>query len=107
MTTVDEHWLQMWQQYMDFLHTKERRPSKYRMEERDLVNWVKHNRKLINKGIFKESRKEKFDELLAEAAKYQRVNQYQYTDGSKCVRKKHKKSAIDLSLEPKDLWDPA
>ena len=32
----------MWQQYMDFLHENKRRPSKYKPEERDLVNWAKH-----------------------------------------------------------------
>lgn len=76
--TQDERWLHMWQQYMDFLHENKRRPSKYKPEERDLVNWAKHNRKLINQGKFQPSRMDKFDELKREAEKYQRVNQHQY-----------------------------
>lgn len=79
--TQDERWAMMWDAYMDFLHSLHKRPSKYEPTERDLVNWLKHNRKLNNKGALRPDRKVKLDELLAEAAKYQRVNQHQYTNG--------------------------
>ena len=79
--TQDQRWTMMWQMYMDFLHDHKRRPSKYQPEERDLVNWAKHNRKLVNKGELKADRKARFDQLVAEAEKYQRVNQHQYVNG--------------------------
>ena len=79
--TQDQRWIMMWQKYMDFLHNNKRRPSKYQPEERDLVNWAKHNRKLVNKGVLKADRKTRFDQLVAEAEKYQRVNQHQYVNG--------------------------
>jgi hypothetical protein len=81
MMTQDQRWVKMWQMYMDFLHDNKRRPSKYYPEERDLVNWAKYNRKLVNKGELKECRRNRFDELVAEAGKYQRVNQHQYING--------------------------
>ena len=81
MMTQDQRWIMMWQKYMDFLHNNKRRPSKYQPEERDLVNWAKHNRKLVNKGVLKADRKTRFDQLVAEAEKYQRVNQHQYVNG--------------------------
>lgn len=76
--TRDEQWLQMWQQYMNFLHRNRRRPSKYYPEESKLVNWLKHNRKARNKGIFPSRREELFSKLLEEARKYQRTNQHAY-----------------------------
>lgn len=81
MMTHEQRWMMMWQMYMDFLHNNKRRPSKYQPEERDLVNWAKHNRKLVNKGELKDDRKARFDQLVAEAEKYQRVNQHQYVNG--------------------------
>lgn len=76
--TRDELWMQMWQQYMDFLHKNKRRPSKYYPEERKLVNWMKHNRKSRNQGTFLPKREDRFSQLLEEAKKYQRTNQHAY-----------------------------
>lgn len=76
--TQDEQWLSMWRQYMDFLHANKRRPSKYKPEERNLVNWAKHNRKMINQGKIDPQRMEKFNELKREADLYRRVNQHAY-----------------------------
>ena len=46
----DELWLTKWQEAMDFLRTNMRRPSKYVPEERNMLNWWKHNKKLLNSG---------------------------------------------------------
>lgn len=81
--TQDDRWTHRWQEYIDFLHENKRRPSKYYAEERDLVNWAKHSRKLRNQDKLPDSRKAKFGQLLSEAAKYQRVNQHAYVDGRK------------------------
>lgn len=74
--THDERWMSMWQSYMDFMKENGRRPSKYKPEERTLVNWLKHNRKLVNKGEFPESRKKFLDELLQMGERLHRVNQW-------------------------------
>lgn len=80
--TQEMRWLTMWQQYMDFLHNNKRRPSKYADEEKNLVNWAKHNRKIQNKVGLPENRRVLFEYLLSESKKYQRVNQHQYVDGT-------------------------
>lgn len=76
--TFDEIWLLNWHDYMSYLETNKRRPSKYHVEDKRLVNWLKYNRKLFNKNKLDESRKEKLNILLAEADKYRRVNQHCY-----------------------------
>ena len=61
---------------MSFLEEKHRNPSKHRIEEHDMLNWVKANRKKMNAGEMKEERVELFEKLLALTEKYKRVNQY-------------------------------
>ncbi len=76
--TFDEIWLLKWHEYMSFLKEHKRRPSKYHVGDKHLVNWLKYNRKLFNKNKLDEAKKEKIGILLAEANKYRRVNQYSY-----------------------------
>lgn len=76
----DRRWLYMWQKYMTFLSANKRRPSKYKPEERNLVNWLKYNRKEMNKSEMPDYRKTKFEQLLEEAKKYQRLNQHAYVN---------------------------
>lgn len=73
----DELWLTKWQEAMDFLRTNMRRPSKYVPEERNMLNWWKHNKKLLNSGDLKPERLELFKQLLALGEQYKHVNQYQ------------------------------
>lgn len=79
--TQDERWAYMYRRYMRYLEVNKRCPSKYKVRDSKLVNWVKHNRKLRNKGLLKDSRKERFFHLLEVAEKYKRVNQHKYADG--------------------------
>ena len=51
-------------------------PSKYVNEERVLVNWCKHHRKIINAGEMKPERLKLFEKLQELMEKYKRVNQY-------------------------------
>ena len=75
--TQDERWLANWQEAIDFLETNHRRPSKFIPEERDIRNWWKHNKKLMNSGEMKAERVEMFKQLLALGDKYRHVNQYE------------------------------
>lgn len=74
--TQDERWLARYNEVMGFLEENHRNPSKHRIEEHLLLNFVKHNRKLMNKGELKGERVEKFKELLAKVEEYKRKNQY-------------------------------
>ena len=62
---------------MEFVNTNHRNPSKHRIEEHNMLNWVKQQRKLLNAGKLKENRIERFKELLAIIEENKRVNQWQ------------------------------
>jgi hypothetical protein len=75
--TQDERWNKRYQDVMEFLEKNHRNPSRHRLEEHDMLNWVKANRKVLNAGTMKEDRVEKFKELLALMEQYRRKNQYE------------------------------
>ena len=70
-------WMIRYNDAMEFMEKNHRNPSRHRIEEHDMLNWIKHNRKLMNAGSIKPERLEKFKELLARIEEYRRVNQYQ------------------------------
>ena len=72
----ETRWLVKYQEVMEFLEENHRNPSKHRIEEHDMLNWVKANRKALNAGKLKEERVGKFKELLALMEECKRVNQY-------------------------------
>lgn len=57
-------WSQKYQKVMEFIEENHRNPSKHRIEEHDMLNWLKANRKLMNAGKLKLERVEKFRKLL-------------------------------------------
>ena len=75
--TQDERWLARYNELKTFIETNKRNPSKHRMEEHDILNWLKANRKLMNAGKMKPERIKMFEDLLALIEQYKRVNQYQ------------------------------
>ena len=46
--TQDERWNLRYQEVMDFIEINHRNPSKHRLEEHDMLNWLKQQRKLHN-----------------------------------------------------------
>ena len=75
--TQDEKWQGKYNEVMEFINTNHRNPSKHRIEEHNMLNWVKQQRKLLNAGKLKENRIERFKELLAIIEENKRVNQWQ------------------------------
>lgn len=75
--TQNEHWLLKYHEVMDFMETNHKNPSKNRLEEHQMLNWLKLNRKLKNAGKLKESKVELFEKLLEMGERCRRVNQYQ------------------------------
>ena len=61
----------------EFIEREQRNPSKYKLEEHDMLNWLKANRKALNAGKMKPERVEKFRDLLAMTEQYRRKNQYE------------------------------
>ena len=74
--TQDERWNLRYQEVMDFIETNHRNPSKHRIEEHDMLNWVKQQRKLHNAGKLNLNRVEAFKKLMALIEENKRVNQY-------------------------------
>lgn len=75
--TQDEAWLKKYNDVITFIETNKRNPSKNNPEERGLyLNWIKHNRKIMNSGRMKEERAALFLKLLELRERYKRVNQW-------------------------------
>ena len=72
----DTRWLTKYNEVMEFMETNHRNPSRHRIEEHDMLNWLKATRKKLNAGELKEERVELFQKLLELGEKYKRVNQY-------------------------------
>ena len=75
--TQDEKWLLKYSEVVGFIQTNHRNPSKHRIEEHDMLNWLKANRKAMNAGRLKPERVEKFRKLLEMTEKYKRKNQWE------------------------------
>jgi len=73
----DTRWLNKYEEVIGFIETNQRNPSKHRVEEHDLLNWLKANRKAMNAGKYKAERVEKFRKLLELIEQYRRKNQYE------------------------------
>lgn len=75
--TQDERWQAKYKEVIEFIESNRRNPSRHRIEEHDMLNWLKSNRKLLNAGKMKFERVEKFKKLLELTEQYKRINQYQ------------------------------
>jgi len=74
--TQEEKWMIHYKEVKTFIETYHRNPSKYRIEEHDMLNWLKANRKAMNAGTIKPNRVEMFRELLSLIEKHKHVNQW-------------------------------
>ena len=72
----ETRWLMRYHEVKGFIEENKRNPSKYRIEEHDMLNWLKANRKQMNKGEMKPERVDAFKKLLAKTEEYKRVNQW-------------------------------
>lgn len=74
--TQDERWMAKYNEVVAFIQINHRNPSRHRIEEHDMLNWLKANRKRMNAGGLQEPRLEKFKELLALTEENKHVNQW-------------------------------
>ncbi len=75
--TQDERWMTKYNEVVEFIESNHRNPSRHRIEEHDMLNWLKANRKVLNAGKMKAERVEKFRKLLEITEQYRRKNQYE------------------------------
>ena len=76
LMTQEERWLAKYYEVVEFINTNHRNPSRHRIEEHNILNWLKANRKMMNAGEMKEPRVSKFKELLTMTERYKHVNQW-------------------------------
>ena len=62
--TQEERWQIRYNEMRSFIEKNKRNPSKHRIEEHDMQNWLKSNRKALNAGKMKVDRVNKFKQLL-------------------------------------------
>lgn len=75
--TQEERWMLRYNEVKTFIETNHRNPSKHRLEEHDMLNWVKANRKRMNAGAMPEDRVGKFKTLMELCERYKRKNQWE------------------------------
>ena len=76
MMDQETRWLTKYNEVVRFIETNRRNPSKHRIEEHDMLNWLKANRKKMNAGVLKPERVEKFKELQELVEENKRKNQW-------------------------------
>ena len=74
--TQEENWRSKYAEVMEFIKINHRNPSRHHIEEHLMLNWVKHNRKLMNAKALRTERVEKFQMLLDLIEENKRKNQY-------------------------------
>ena len=72
----DTRWIKRYEEVVDFIESNHRNPSKHRIEEHDMLNWVKANRMVMNAGKMKTERVEAFKKLMELMEQYRRKNQW-------------------------------
>lgn len=74
--TQDEKWFFRFNEIKRFIESNHRNPSRHRIEEHDMLNWLKANRKQMNAGSLKPERIVPFKQLLALVKANKHLNQY-------------------------------
>lgn len=72
----ETRWLKRYNEVKSFIETNKRNPSKHRIEEHNMLNWLMANRKRMNAGELKTERVELFIKLLEMDEIYKHKNQY-------------------------------
>lgn len=75
--TQEEKWMIRYNEVKDFIDSNHRNPSRHFVENRNLLSWIKQQRKLINAGKLKPERLERFKALLALMEENKRKNQWE------------------------------
>ena len=69
-----------WQSKYDaiwtFVSENHRGPSRHHLEEKRMLNWLKYNRKMLNKGVLSPEKTDLIMRLRAYIASFNRINQY-------------------------------
>lgn len=73
----DESWNKKYNELWQFVTDHHRGPTRHHLEEKRMLNWLKYNRKLLNKDELSPDKKLLIERLKALISSFNRVNQYQ------------------------------
>lgn len=73
-------WIANWQAIIEHIRKYKRNPSKHIQEDWRMVNWLKYNRKVRNKGKLSAFRLHKLRQLHELSCKYRRFNKFTYAN---------------------------
>lgn len=74
----EDRWDVHYQEILDYLNQHKQRPSKYHLEERHMLHWLKYNKKRMKARQLPENRVERLQTLLNLTEAFRRLNQYAY-----------------------------
>ncbi len=77
------NWIHHYLTIQNYMETYKRRPSKHRVEDHKMLNWIKYNKRKLIAGQMPEERQKLFKGLLETADNYLKINQYTYAPTSK------------------------
>lgn len=69
-------WKKNYEELWAFVSDNHRGPTRHHIEEMHMLNWLKYNRKMLNKEKLSPERKELILRLKALISSFNRVNQY-------------------------------
>ena len=69
-------WKKNYEALCAFVSDNHRGPTRHHIEEMHMLNWLKYNRKMLNKEKLSPERKELILRLKALISSFNRVNQY-------------------------------
>ena len=72
----DESWQSKYDAIWTFVSENHRGPSRHHLEEKRMLNWLKYNRKILNKGVLSPEKTDLIMRLRAYIASFNRINQY-------------------------------
>lgn len=76
----EHNWQQHYNEIITFMEKNKRRPSKHRLEDHAMFDWIKYNKKRMARGLMPEHRVEQFKRLLRLSESMTRKNQYTYLE---------------------------
>lgn len=75
----DDLWNERYNMVWNFVAEHHRGPTRHHSEEATLLNWMKFNRKKLNRDVLEVQHIEKFKRLMAFIRSFHRVNQFDRT----------------------------
>jgi len=93
----DTTWHKTYLEVMQFIEANKKKPSKYFLEDHKMFYWIKHNKRLMQRGELPTERIERMEALLQQLAQYKRINNYVYADERLNANSKRQELTLDFT----------